>query len=200
MQSLPYTNCPMNLEYVISKNHEMVLTSNMMLTIFVFISYSMYIFYNNYSLKQYNRTKYLENVLSNYVNLVELMNSDSEVFDFDEVNINDPYALINYYNGEYGSSEEDTEEDTGEDTGEEQSDHSDAEEDSEPELPSTPPPNKRHLRSNSQKIVDYRFDRDYNMSFKINSNKSRSNKSKSNKSQSQSSNTLGISGRNWHLD
>tara|TARA_B100000575_G_scaffold294223_1_gene308760 strand:+ start:362 stop:745 length:384 start_codon:yes stop_codon:yes gene_type:complete len=127
----------------------------------------------------------LENTLTNYVELVELMNTDSEVFDFEEVNVNDPKELINYYNRDCDSDSDSSEEDS---HSEEEQAESDQE--SEHELPPPPTIHKRVLRSNSKKIVDYGFDRDYNIQLKTNSNKSHSQKQS----------TLGISGKNWHLD
>ena len=40
--TLPYDICSLNLEYVISKNREIALTSNMLIIAFMFILYCVY--------------------------------------------------------------------------------------------------------------------------------------------------------------
>ena len=91
--TLPYDICSLNLEYVISKNKEIALTSNMLIIAFMFIIYCVY---SNYSYKV--RTMLF--TINKYIELVDRMNHDQNVFDFNEPsqNILNPVALLEHYN------------------------------------------------------------------------------------------------------
>ena len=173
--SLPYDVCPLNLEYIIAKNKELAVTSNMMLLAFLFI---MYCLYSSYSY----RLKSTMNVLKRYVDLVNKMNNRSNIFDFENGNhdIYNPYVLHEYLDT---LSESDCE---GGESSESDSDHNPH--DYEIHVDSNN--NRRVLRSHTRKHhadddvdrdVEYRFDRDYN---KVRNRKA----------------NLGIQGRNWDLD
>ncbi len=202
----------MNLDYVIAKNHEIAVTSNMMLCIFLFVTYSLYGFYNNHLNKQRILNSKLSNTIMHYKELVELMNNTDEVFDFTEMDINDPESLIEHYN------EDDTENEDEDDTASTMNEDSN-EEDEEPlpRPPPTPQPrptrptrsnSTRILRSQARKEEEYRFDRDYNVELKSNtrntstrpSSQPPSNNSPRKRRLNHSSSHLGISGKNWHLD
>ena len=176
--SLPYDVCPLNLEYIIAKNKELAVTSNMMLLAFLFI---MYCLYSSYSY----RLKSTMIVLKRYVDLVEKMNNRNEVFDFENGNhdIYNPYVLHEYLDTLGDESESDCE---GGEGSESDSDHNPH--DYQVQVDSNN--NRRVLRSHTRKhhsegddnsYVEYRFDRDYN---KVRNRKS----------------NLGIQGRNWNLD
>ena len=72
---LPYDVCPLNLEYVLSKYKEVSVTSNMMLITFLFIVYCMYTTYAN-------RINRLIDLLTKYVELIENINDNHNMFDF----------------------------------------------------------------------------------------------------------------------
>ena len=104
LNTLPYDICPLNLEYVISKNRELSLTSNMLTIGFMFILYCVY---SNYSQKVCR----LLFTINKYVELIEKMNKDQNVFDFSKPsqNIYRPYDLLEYYNSLESDSEGESE-------------------------------------------------------------------------------------------
>lgn len=176
-KQLPFDVCPLNLEYLIAKNKEIALTSNMMFVVFLFI---MYFLYTNYSYK----IKRIMNVLKRYVDLVEKMNSKNPVFDFEngDHDIYNPFKLHDYLNSiteeSNSKSESDCEGGDGSNSDRDHNTH-----DSQIQVDSN---NRRVLRSHTRKHdgeVEYIFDRDYN------TNLVRNRKSK-----------LGIHGKNWDLD
>ena len=211
--SLPFNICQMNLDYVIAKNHEIAVTSNMMLCIFLFVVYSMYGFYNNHLNNQRTLNSKLSNTIMHYKELVELMNNTDEVFDFTEMDINDPESLIEHYNDNEDEDDTENENEDEDDTASTMNEESN-EEDEEPlpRPPPTPQPrptrptrsnSSRVLRSQSRKEEEYRFDRDYNVELKSNSRNTStrpSNNSPRKRRLNHSSSHLGISGKNWHLD
>ena len=168
--TLPYDICPLNLEYVLSKNREIALTSNMLIVGFMFILYCVY---SNYSY----RVRTMLFTINKYIELVDRMNHDQNVFDFNEPsqNILNPVALLEHYN----SLESDTEEHS--------EDGTQSEAVSEGEEDDTPEPHCKPYSLRNRKPVDYRFDRDYTVPLVRN----RKTKSTSN---------LGIRGKTWHLD
>ena len=176
--SLPYDACALNLEYIIAKNREIAVTSNMMLIAFLFI---MYCLYSSYSYRL-NSTM---NVLKRYVDLVEKMNNRNAIFDFEnEVHdIYNPYVLHEYLDTLSNESKSDCE---GGDSSDSDSHHNTH--DYQVHVDSNN--NRRVLRSHTRKHdengdddVEYCFDRNYN------TNMVRNRKS-----------SLGIRGRNWNLD
>jgi hypothetical protein len=228
--SLPFNICQMNLDYVIAKNHEIAVTSNMMLCIFLFVTYSLYGFYNNHLNKLRIKKSELTTTIMYYKELVELMNNTDEVFDFIEMDINDPETLIEHYNDNVNvnvnvnvnddetasTMNEDSNEET-EDSNEETEDSNEEEEEPIPRPPPTPHPRptrpNRILRSQSRKEEEYRFDRDYNVELKSNTrntstrplytsplSQTPSTNSPRKRRLNHSSSHLGISGKNWHLD
>lgn len=217
--SLPFNICQMNLDYVIAKNHEIAVTSNMMLCIFLFVVYSLYGFYNNHLNRQRILNSELANTIMHYKELVELMNNTDEVFDFTEMDINDPESLIEHYNENEDDTENENEDE--DDTASTMNEDSNEEEEL-PRPPPTPQPrptrptrsnSNRILRSQSRKEEEYKFDRDYNVELKSNTRNTSTRPSYTRpSSQPPSTNTprkrrlnhssshLGISGKNWHLD
>ena len=167
--TLPYDICSLNLEYVISKNREIALTSNMLIIAFMFIIYCVY---SNYSYKV--RTMLF--TINKYIELVDRMNHDQNVFDFNEPsqNILNPVALLEHYN-----SLEDAED--GSEDGTQSEAVSEGGEDD------TSEPRGKPYSLRNRKPVDYRFGRDYTVPMVRN----RKSKSTSN---------LGISGKTWRLD
>jgi len=168
--TLPYDICPLNLEYVLSKNREIALTSNMLIVGFMFILYCVY---SNYSY----RVRTMLFTINKYIELVDRMNHDQNVFDFNEPsqNILNPVALLEHYN----SLESDTEEHS-EDGTQSEAVSEDGEDD-------TLEPHRKPYSLRNRKPVEYRFDRDYTEPLVRN----RKTKSTSN---------LGIRGKTWHLD
>lgn len=176
--TLPYDICPLNLEYVISKNKEIALTSNMMLLTFLGV-----VFLITYNCNR--RETYLLKLLGQYKELLVSINKRHEIFDFENQSIYDPNSLIEYINSieEYGS---DTESET-ESEAESESDCESGENRSkQPEQN-----NRRILRSHTKhqsptpNEVFYHFDRDYN------NVRNRKTKTHSN---------LGIRGKTWRLE
>lgn len=168
--TLPYDICPLNLEYVLSKNREIALTSNMLIVGFMFILYCVY---SNLS-KKICRLLF---TINKYVELVETMNNDQNVFDFSEPsqNIYNPVTLLEHYNSLESDAENHSEDDT------QSKAVSEGGEDD------TPEPQHKPYRLRNRKPVEYRFDRDYSVPLIRN----RKTKSTSN---------LGIRGKTWHLD
>ena len=169
--TLPYDICPLNLEYVLSKNKEIALTSNMLIVGFMFILYCVY---SNYSY----RVRTMLYTINKYIELVDRMNHDQNVFDFNEPsqNILNPVALLEHYN----SLEESDAENHSEDGTQSEAVSEGGEDD-------TPEPQHTPYRLRNRKPVEYRFDRDYSSPLVRN----RKTKSASN---------LGIRGKTWHLD
>ena len=165
---LPYDVCPLNLEYVLSKYNEISVTSNMMLITFLFIVYCMYTTYAN-------RINRLIDLLTKYVELIENINDNHNMFDFANGthNLYDPSGMLEFYTESQSDCEscEDSE--------------SDSDQESHEPVESN---NRRVLRSETRKReTEYKFDRDYNVPLV------RNRKSKS-------ASTLGIRGKTWHLD
>jgi len=175
--TLPYDICSLNLEYVISKNKEIALTSNMLIIAFMFILYCVY---SNYS----HRVRTMLFTLNKYIELVERINNDQNIFDFSEPsqNIFNPVALLEHYNSIEGVSDEESD---GSEDGSEDGTQSEAA--SEGGEDDTPEPQHKPYRLRNRKPVEYRFDRDYTVPLVRN----RKTKSTSN---------LGISGKTWRLD
>lgn len=170
--TLPYDVCPLNLEYVISKNKEITLTSNMMLVMFFIILFFI-------SINCSRRETYLIKLLGKYKELVEDINKRHDIFDFKYQSIYNPSGLMEYLNS---IEEKDSEAESKSDC--ESGDSSSVEPDQS---------NRRILRSHTkhqrpeQSEVLYNFDRDYNYSSFTN----RKEKNHSN---------LGIQGKTWHLE
>ena len=175
INTLPYDYCDLNLYYVISKNKELVLTSNMMIMGFLFILYCLY---SNYS----SRINRLMSMLNKYVELIENINDNHNMFDFvnGTHNLYDPSGMLEFYTESDSESKSDCE--SCEDS-ESESDQ-DSHENEEPVESN----NRRILRSETRKReTEYQFDRDYSVPLV------RNRKSKS-------ASTLGIRGKTWHLD
>ena len=168
--TLPYDICPLNLEYVLSKNREIALTSNMLIVGFMFILYCVY---SNYSY----RVRTMLFTINKYIELVDRMNHDQNVFDFNEPsqNILNPVALLEHYNSLESEAEDHSEDDTQSEAVSEGGDDD------------TPEPHRNPYSLRNRKPVEYRFDRDYSVPMVRN----RKTKSTSN---------LGIRGKTWHLD
>ena len=172
--TLPYDICPLNLEYVLSKNRELALTSNMLILGFMFILYCVY---SNYSY----RVRTMLFTINKYIELVDRMNHDQNVFDFNEPsqNILNPVALLEHYNSLESEAEDHSEEHS--------EDGTQSEAVSEAEEDDTSEPHRKPYSLRNRKPVEYRFDRDYTVPLVRN----RKTKSTSN---------LGIRGKTWHLD
>ena len=161
MVSLPYDNCELNNEYLIDKLNESSIVANMIFCIAIII---MYILFTGVSAGE----SYYINAIQNYKILLRSINNDYEIFDFNRTHdIKNPYALIQYYNT------------------------LDFNHDSDTEVEPAEPIFQMKLRSKSNNYstsnstsnsgVEYRFDRDYNIPLKQNTN-------------------LDIKGSNWKLD
>lgn len=165
MVSLPYDNCELNNEYLIDKLNESSIVANMIFCIAIII---MYILFTGVSVGE----SYYINAIKNYKVLLRSINNDYEIFDFNRTHdIKNPYALIQYYN-----------------TLDLNPDH-ESDTEVEPAEPifqmklrsKSKSKSKSNNYSNSNSGVEYRFDRDYNIPLKQNTN-------------------LGIKGSNWKLD
>ena len=168
--TLPYDICPLNLEYVLSKNREIALTSNMLIVGFMFILYCVY---SNYSYQ----VKTMLYTINKYIELVDRMNHDQNVFDFNEPsqNILNPVALLEHYNSLESEAEDHSEDGT------------ESEAVSEGGEDDTPQPHRKPYSLRNRKPVEYRFDRDYSDTLPRNRN-------------TKSSSNLGIRGKTWHLE
>tara|TARA_B100001057_G_C22854191_1_gene952117 strand:- start:2881 stop:3402 length:522 start_codon:yes stop_codon:yes gene_type:complete len=168
--SLPYDNCQLNLEYIIGKNREISISSNMILLFFLFVTYSLYSAYNS-------RITTTVNIINKYITLISEINSSYDIFDLDDVDITSPDNLLEYFIENHDN---------------EGSEASEASEDSDEDhnLIVTLDKNnsRRVLRSDTRRQeVEYKFDRDYQFPLVR-------------KRKSKSTSNLGISGKNWHLD
>lgn len=145
INTLPYDNCALNIEYLYGKNREISVSANMMLMAFLFITYYIY---NNLS----SRVVHLNSKIDKYVKLLNNINEVYHIFDYHTQNIWNPDELLEYF-------DEETECDTVSESG---SENSDAEIEDNSELQDDS--NRRVLRSQTRhNEVEYKFDRDYNI-------------------------------------
>ena len=89
-EMLPYDFCPLNLEYVISKNQEAYATMNMIILVSCIINIILYSLFSHAS-KCYMR------INKQYVETILQINDDYEIFDADKVDVLNPFALYTYY-------------------------------------------------------------------------------------------------------
>lgn len=89
-ETLPYDFCPLNLDYLISKNQEAYATMNMLIVVSFIVNIILYSLFSHTS-KTYMRInrKYAETVLQ--------LNDDYDIFDADKVDVLNPFALYTYY-------------------------------------------------------------------------------------------------------
>ena len=89
-ETLPYDFCPLNLDYLISKNQEAYATMNMLILVSFVVNVILYSLFSHAS-KCYMRInrKYVETILQ--------INDDHDIFDVDKVDVLNPFALYTYY-------------------------------------------------------------------------------------------------------
>ena len=174
-ETLPYDFCPLNVDYLISKNQEAYATMNMLILVSFVINVILYSLFSQAS-KCYMRInrKYAETIMQ--------INGDYNIFDADKVDVLNPFALYTYYMTIVRDP----------DTESESASESDSDSDS-PEniiITVSGDNNRRVLRSDVRRQrrsstpppEEYGFDRDYRAPLKANKT------------------NLGIRGKHWKLE
>lgn len=174
-ETLPYDFCPLNLDYLISKNQEAYATMNMLIVVSFIVNIILYSLFSQAS-KTYMR------INRKYAEIVLQLNDDYEIFDADKVDVLNPFALYTYYMTIVRDPDTESESESPE------------------ESDSDTPENiiitvrgdndrrvlrsdvRRQRRSSTPEPEEYHFDRDYRTTLK---------KNKTN---------LGIRGKHWKLE
>lgn len=178
-ETLPYDFCPLNLDYLISKNQEAYATMNMLILVSFIVNIILYSLFSHAS-KCYMR------INRQYVETILQINDDHEIFDADKVDVLNPFALHTYYMTIV--RDPDTESGSGSES--ETASESDSDSPENIIITVSGDNNRRVLRSDVRRQhrsstpppEEYSFDRDYRTPLKANKT------------------NLGIRGRHWKLE